>query len=80
MALGITCFGISFTLFLIQSQLTYNEIPFNDRKDLKEVVFSHTSCAETWRVYLLEMLHDPEIDYENNDVFKKCKKAMEALP
>ena len=41
--------GISFTVFVIQSEITFSETPFDDRNDLKEVVFSNTSCAETWR-------------------------------
>ena len=77
--IAIVVLSISFTVFVIQSEITYRQTPFNDRKDLKEVVFSHTSCAETWRTYLMEMLHDPEFDYENNQVYQKCKKELESI-
>jgi len=66
-------------LYFIQE--TFIEIPTqtnptDQREDLKEVVYSSTSCAKYWRVELFEMWDDVDHDYKNDHIFIECSDAL----
>lgn len=48
-------------------------------KHLQTIIPLSKMIKKNWADVDRKNVDDPEIDYENNDVFKKCKKAMVTL-